>query len=136
MDRTLYLTRVLDDYRRLPGTLHRVLQEDRRRASALYDDGVGLQTVKDAFVLVIARRSFRADTAPLEPIRSLTYLLPLIQELRRSPPPPNYLRHLRRKLAREGLWWDELSPTLRPRRAPATQTPQSGISAPQPRELP
>jgi len=132
--RTLFVTRVLDDYRRLPDTLHRVLQQDRRLAFALHDDGVSLQTVKDAFVLVIARRSFRSDSAPIEPIRSLAYLLPLIQELRRSPPPPDYLRHLRRKLSSAGIWRDELSPALGHHVAPANQTSESGISAPPHRE--
>lgn len=53
-----------------------------------------------ALLLATARRTFRASSAtPLTPIASLQYFLPVIDELRLSPPEPAYLHHLRRQVA-------------------------------------
>lgn len=59
----------------------------------LHDRGIDLDLVHQAFVLALARRTFRADTDPLEPIRALRYFLPVIQEIVAAPPDPNYLQH-------------------------------------------
>ena len=64
-----YVTRILDQYLKLPGTLRRVLRQDRRTALALYRRGIRLDVVENAFVLAIARRTFRSETDHLEPIR-------------------------------------------------------------------
>ena len=59
------------------------------------------KTVEDALILATARRAFRSNDAPqLAPIASLHYLLPIIHELKVTPPDPGYLDYLRYKLAR------------------------------------
>lgn len=98
MSRNEYASRVLRQYKCLPGTCGRILRADRRLALALYDRGVQIGVVQDAFVLAVARRRFRSDADTLEPIRSLHYLVPLIQELLHRPPGPGYLQYLRHKL--------------------------------------
>ena len=103
MSRNDYAARVLQQYRCLPGTYGRILRGDRRLALALHDRGVQLKVVEDAFVLTVARRHFRSDADTLEPIRSLHYLLPVIDEMLHSPPEPGYLQHLKRKLEKAGV---------------------------------
>ena len=98
-----YVTHVLDHYKNLPGTLRRVLRQDRRTALALYKKGVPLTVVKNAFVLTLARRTFRSNTDPLEPIRCLQYFLPVVDELIHEPPLPEYLDYLEARLTREGI---------------------------------
>jgi hypothetical protein len=100
--RTRYATRVLERYRNLPGTLRRTLRQDRNLALRLFDRGVPLQKLEDAFVLALARRTFRSSSEPIEPIRSLHYFLPLIQELELEPPLPEYLAYLKDRLVRAG----------------------------------
>lgn len=98
-----YVNRILDQYLTLPGTLSRVLRQDRRTALELYRRGVRLDIVENAFVLAIARRSFRSDAERLEPVRCLQYFLPLVEELLREPPLPEYLDYLKGKLIDAGL---------------------------------
>jgi hypothetical protein len=98
-----YVNSILAQYVRLPGTLHRVLRHDRRTATALHRRGVPLDLVQNAFVLAIARRTFRSDADPLEPIRSLQYFLPVVEELIHEPPLPEYLDYLKGKLDKAGV---------------------------------
>jgi hypothetical protein len=97
-----FVATVLDRYQAFPGTLHRVLRQDRRLAAALFERGVRLEIVEDAFVLTAVRRTFRSRPECLEPIRSLHYFVPLIQELLDEPPLPEYLDYLRHKLISTG----------------------------------
>lgn len=101
--RTRYTTLVLERYRRLPGTLGRVLKDDRKIALALYDRGVRLDLVQRAFILALARRRFRANAEPVEPIRCLRYFLPVIDEILVAPPLPEYFDYLARKLTSVGI---------------------------------
>jgi hypothetical protein len=98
-----YVTRVLDQYVNLPGTLRRVLRQDRRTALALYRRGVRIDLVENAFVLAIARRTFRSDTERLEPIRCLHYFVPVVDELIQEPPLPEYLEYLKSRLITAGV---------------------------------
>ena len=98
-----YVTRVLEQYLALPGTLRRVLRQDRRTAVDLYRRGVRLDIVEDAFVLAIARRTFRSDADHLEPIRCLHYFVPVIDELIQQPPLPEYLDYLKDRLITAGV---------------------------------
>jgi hypothetical protein len=100
---TRYVSRVLEQYVTLPGTLRRVLREDRRAALILYRRGVALDIVENAFVLALARRTFRTDAADLEPIRSLHYFIPVVHELVEEPPLPGYLEYLRSRLITAGV---------------------------------
>jgi hypothetical protein len=98
-----YVTRVLDQYLTLPGTLRRILRHDRRTALALYRRGVRLDVVENAFVLAVARRTFRSDAGRLEPIRCLQYFVPVVEELLVEPPLPEYLAYLKNRLVNAGV---------------------------------
>jgi hypothetical protein len=101
VDRDRYVRAVLDHYRRTPGTVGRARPEDRRLAAALYDHGVSLEQIDAALLLAAVRRTFRPKNAPpLNPIRSLHYVLPLLDEIRLHLPDPGYLRYLLSKLDR------------------------------------
>jgi hypothetical protein len=84
-DRSAYVAAILDAYRETPGTLGCVRKADRRLASHLFDSEVPLQVVTAALALAATRRINRPVTAePLEPVRSLYYFKPVIDELLRS----------------------------------------------------
>ncbi|MGH9317679.1 MAG: hypothetical protein ACRD1P_11315 [Thermoanaerobaculia bacterium] len=91
-----YIHAVLAAYRRSPHALGRVRPADRRLAATLHRTGVPLQTVQDALLLGAARR--QAGGASVEPIRSLYYFCPVIEELMRQPLPPGYADYLRQRL--------------------------------------
>lgn len=95
----LYVERILELYRRTPGTSGRVRRADRLLAAALYDRQVPLDLVAAALLVATARRTLRpADAQPLRPIASLHYFLPVIDELENLPLDPGYLRFLRARL--------------------------------------
>lgn len=98
-----YVAHVLDQYVKLPGTLRRVLRQDRRTALALYRRGVRLDIVQNAFLLAVARRTFRSDADRLEPIRCLQYFVPVVDELLAEPPLPEYLDYLKLRLVDAGV---------------------------------
>lgn len=96
----LYVSALLAAYHALPDTPRRTSRHDRRLASDLASRGVPLETVKAAFVLATARRTFRPDgSLSLGPIRSLAYFLPVLDELLSTPPDPVFIQHLRFRLA-------------------------------------
>ena len=102
-ERQRYAEDVLARYCHTPGTLGHVRREDRRLAAWLWDRNVPLAMVEDAFILAVARRTFRPpDATPLDPIRSLHYFLPLIEELVQGRVDSSYLQHLRNKLHNRG----------------------------------
>lgn len=96
---TAYLQRVLDLYRTLPQTCGRVGPADRRLAQDLERRGVPLQLVEAALCLAALRRLQRPLQAPpLPPIRSLHYILPILDELQDAAPEQGYLAYLRYRL--------------------------------------
>lgn len=98
--RRLYVQRVLDLYRRAPGTSGQLRRSDRQLAGTLHDRGISLEVVHAALLVAIARRTLRSASAtPLAPIATLHYLRPVIDELIAKPPEPGYLSYLRYKLA-------------------------------------
>jgi hypothetical protein len=65
----------------------------------LYQRGVTVSAIENAFVLAAARRLMRpADALPLGTIRSLAYFLPAIEEVLGMRVSPEYFQHVRRKL--------------------------------------
>ena len=61
------------------GTVRRA---DRMLAAQLYQRGVSVSVIENAFVLAATRRLMRpADAPPLGTIRSLAYFLPVIEEV-------------------------------------------------------
>jgi len=90
-----YIRKVLDAYRRTPGTTGVIRRNDRLLAAVLYDRRVPVTTVENALILAASRRIFRSpDVVPLQPIRSLHYLLPVIDEVLQLRISQDYFRHL------------------------------------------
>jgi hypothetical protein len=96
--RQQYVAQALDLYRRTPGVAS-VRRADRRLAGELHDRRVPLSLIQAALLLASVRRIFRSrDASPLTPVATLYYFLPVIDELRATPPEPGYLAYLRNKL--------------------------------------
>jgi hypothetical protein len=96
-----YIRQVLEAYRKTPGTLGAVRRADRVLAAQLYQRGVSVSVIENAFVLAAARRLLRlADAPPLGAIRSLAYFLPVIEEVLGMHVSPDYFQYVRRKLER------------------------------------
>ena len=96
-----YICRLLEAYRQTPGTTGSIRRPDRLLAVQLYQRGVPLPAVENAFVLAAARRLIRPpDALPLGAIRSLAYFVPVIEEVLIRPISPSYYEHLRRRIER------------------------------------
>ena len=96
-----FVNTVLARYLQLPDTPLRTSFADQRLARQLMDRGIGLDVVESAMLLGSLRRLTRpADLPPLQPVRSLAYFLPLVEELLAQPLPDGYVDYLRFKLAR------------------------------------
>jgi hypothetical protein len=96
-----YIRRVLEAYRQTPGTLGTVRRPDRVLATQLYQRGVSVDVIENAFVLAATRRFIRpTDAPPLGTIRSLAYFLPVIEEVLGLRVSPEYFQYLRYKLER------------------------------------
>jgi hypothetical protein len=94
-----YVQQVLDAYRRMPGATGVVRRNDRLLAAQLYDRAVPLRAVENAVVLAAARRLFRSpDALPLQPVRSLHYVLPVLREVLSAFVSEDYYCYVRFKL--------------------------------------
>jgi hypothetical protein len=94
-----YVPTVLALYLSLPETPIRTSAMDHRHARLLQQRDVPLRVVESTFLLASLRRLIRPkDVPPLQPVRSLAYFLPAIEELLADPLPDNYLDYLRLKL--------------------------------------
>jgi len=101
IDQDDYIRRVLDTYRKTPGTMGTARRPDHLVAAQLHQRGVPLMAVENAFLLAAARRMIRpADSPPLGAIRSLAYFLPVIEEVLSLRVNPDYFRYLRGKIDR------------------------------------
>lgn len=101
MNRQQYVRAVLTLYGGLP---HRAVRRpspyDRRIAAELFERQIPLAHLQTAFYLVIARRTLlrQPQAIPLQPIRSLAYFLPVIDEILSQSVDPDYLLYLRKRL--------------------------------------
>lgn len=96
-----YIRRVLEAYRKTPGTRGTVHRPDRLLAAQLYQRGVSVSVIENALVLAATRRLMRrADAPPLGTIRSLAYFLPVIEEVLELRVSPDYFQYLCHKLER------------------------------------
>jgi hypothetical protein len=96
-----YVRRVLEAYRKTPGTMGTIRRPDRVVALQLYQRGISASVIENAFVLAATRRLMRpADAPPLNSIRSLAYFLPVIEEVLGLHVSPEYFNYLRNKLER------------------------------------
>lgn len=94
-----YVQEILRLYRSTPGTRGRVREADRCLAEDLHRRGIPIHQVRAALLLAAARRTFRdTDLGPLEPIGSLHYFLPVLEELERQPLDPGYIQHIHARL--------------------------------------
>ena len=94
-----YIRKVLHAYRSTPGITGVVRPNDRLLAATLYDRGVPLIAVENALVLAAARRIVRSPDAPeLQPVRSLYYVLPVIDEVLKVRVSQDYYRYLQFKI--------------------------------------
>lgn len=94
-----YVRRVLETYRKTPGTMGTIRRPDRTLAAQLFQRGVSLSVVENALVLAATRRLIRrTDAPPLSTVRSLAYFLPVIEEVLELRVNPDYFQYLRQKL--------------------------------------
>ena len=102
MESSEYVQRVLDAYRSTPGTCGVVRKPDRAFALRLFERGVALSVVENAFVLAASRRLVRPAEAPppLGVIRSLAYFSPVIDEVLDSKVSEMYFQYLSYRMAR------------------------------------
>jgi hypothetical protein len=100
MHRQEYVCRLIEAYRKTPGTTGRANRQDRRFAEQLYEQQLPLKVVENALLLASARRLLRPDNAPpLDVIRSLYYFRAVIDEVMQTTMSEHYFLYLRRKLA-------------------------------------
>ena len=69
-------------------------------ATRLYRQGIPLYEFECAILLGCARRELQEHEEPLQPIRSLRYFAPVLEEVRSQPVDPRYVLYLREKLSR------------------------------------
>ena len=94
-----YIRQVLEAYRKTPGTMGTVRRPDRVLAAQLYQRGVSVSVIENAFVLATTRRLMRpTDAPPLGTIRSLAYFLPVIEEVLELRVSQDYFHYLRHRL--------------------------------------
>jgi hypothetical protein len=99
VDPRRYVATVIEGYVQLPHTPNRPRKNDRILAKQLFNQKTPLDIVRAAFILASSRRTFRPKNAsPLEPIRSLAYFLPVVEELQRTPPDRLYIQLLKQRL--------------------------------------
>jgi hypothetical protein len=98
-DLETYRQTLIDLYLRLPDTPRCLSRFDLRLVRQLWQRQIPLTTVETAFLLASSRRAARRpDAMPLQPIRSLHYFMPVIEELLAQPVPAPYLAYLRSKV--------------------------------------
>jgi len=89
--------RILAAYCALEDTaLSRPSRADRALANNLVARGLTFDLLQAAFALATLRR--RLSSTPAQPIRSLAYFIPIIDELLSAPPDPDYIRYLASRL--------------------------------------
>jgi len=94
-----YRQTLLDFYLRLPDTPRRLSRHELGLVRQLWEREVPLRIVEAAFLLASARRGARRpDAMPLQPIRSLHYFVPVLEELITQPLPESYVAYLRSKV--------------------------------------
>jgi hypothetical protein len=86
IDRQTYVRQVLSRYCLIPSSPALVRASDRDFANQLFDQRVPMAVVEAAFALASLRCELQPPWAPTEPIRSLRYFRPIIDQMRRRPP--------------------------------------------------
>ncbi len=99
MNQQNYIQTVLDLYVSLPSTPESPRRDDRYLAMKLYREGVALLKIECALFLGCARRELQEHEEPLQPIRSLRYFVPVLEEVQHESFDAGYVRYLREKLS-------------------------------------
>jgi hypothetical protein len=95
-----FVDKVLDLYFSLPDTPNRARRDDRYLAMKWYRQGIALFQIQAAMLLATARRTCRGPEAePLEPIRSLRYIVPLLEEIQHCGVDKSYAHYLQQTLS-------------------------------------
>ncbi len=98
-----YVPAVLAMYTALPETPARARPADRKLAEEWQRSGITLEVVESALLLGELRRLGRPPNYPkLNPIRSLYYFVPLIEEITETPLPDGYVEYMKSKLEKLG----------------------------------
>jgi hypothetical protein len=94
-----YITYLIRLYVTLPETPSRATSYDHDVASSWFANGTPISIAESALILGFVRRLRRKPNGfPLPPIRTLSYFLPVIEELRQYPPNPSYIDYCREQL--------------------------------------
>lgn len=100
MTRYDYIERVIRLYRQAPDTPENPRRGDRTIAGQFHQQRVPIEIIEHAIELASIRRRMRSpEYQPLEPIRSLAYLRPLIQHLLRTGVDDNYRQYVAARYA-------------------------------------
>ena len=100
MTESAYVQAIRFLYLQTPNTSGRFSRADRQLAQALHQRGIPIDTIRSALLLASARRASRNPiNAPLPPVRSLHYFLPVLDEILLQPLPNAYLQYLESKIA-------------------------------------
>ena len=95
-----YVAAIRATLHELPGGPLRLRPADRRLALDLHRRSVPLDVLRSAIFLATLRRLSRNPGLPsLAPVRSLSYFLPVLDELLAQPLDPAWGDHLARRLA-------------------------------------
>jgi hypothetical protein len=100
--RSAYIREVLDAYRKTPGNSAKSSPGDSALAGQFFDQGIPLQTIKNALILGAGRRLLRPaeDPAP-STVRSLAYFQPLVAEVQELKTSQDYFAHIGQRIERE-----------------------------------
>lgn len=100
MTRELYIDRVLALYLAAPDTPRQIRRGDRTTAGQFHRQGIPLELIEHALALATLRRHLRPPKSePLEPIRSLAYLRPLLRHLQRTGVDEDYRNYVAARYA-------------------------------------
>jgi hypothetical protein len=95
VDHTTYMNTILDHYVSAADTPATARRADRALAGSFHRRGVPLTDVIHAIRLCMLRRHKRDPALdPLEPICSLAYMRPLVEQLQRKPHDPGYVEYI------------------------------------------
>jgi hypothetical protein len=98
MSNAAFVVGVIELYRRFAGQHIRPRCADRELAAAWHRAGIPLDLIETAMLLTLTRRLARPSNAvPLQPIRSLHYFIPVLDEVVSQPLAESYIAYLRRQ---------------------------------------
>lgn len=95
MTRETYLKKVIGLYLEAPETPNKARRADWAVAASFYQRDTSLKDIAHAIRLASRRRYCREpELSALEPICSLAYFRPLVENLRRQPHDPDYVEYV------------------------------------------